>query len=78
MDGTLVDNMAYHQQSWIDFFAFHQINMSYETFDSKYHKGSLIDLKYCLAIKKRVDSIKPTKENIKTIAFLEILEGKIG
>ena len=44
MDGTLVDNMDYHQQSWIEFFAFHHINMSYETFDSKYHKGSLIEI----------------------------------
>ena len=44
MDGTLVDNMAYHRQSWIEFFAFHQIDMSYQTFDSKYHEGSLIEI----------------------------------
>ncbi len=44
MDGTLVDNMAYHKQSWIDFFALHQLDLSYETFDIHYHKGSLVEI----------------------------------
>jgi len=44
MDGTLVDNMAYHKQSWISFFEFHNLDMDYETFDTKFHKGSLVEI----------------------------------
>jgi beta-phosphoglucomutase-like phosphatase (HAD superfamily) len=44
MDGTLVDNMSYHKQSWIDLFAHHQIDLDYDTFDKKYHKGSLVEI----------------------------------
>lgn len=44
MDGTLVDNMDYHKQSWIDFFALHQLDLTYDRFDSYYHKGSLVEI----------------------------------
>ena len=72
MDGTLVDNMAYHQQSWIEFFAFHHINMSYETFDSKYHKGSLIE------IMARLFPTVNSKEELQKIAsYKEVLYRKL-
>ncbi|PDH44801.1 MAG: HAD family hydrolase [Flavobacteriales bacterium MED-G22] len=72
MDGTLVDNMAYHQQSWIEFFAFHQINMSYETFDSKYHKGSLIE------IMARLFPTVNSKEELQKIgSYKEVLYRKL-
>ena len=38
MDGTLVDNMDYHKQSWIELFKHHQLDLEYDTFDEKYHK----------------------------------------
>lgn len=44
MDGTLVDNMSYHKQSWIDLFETHKLDLDYETFDRKYHKGSLVEI----------------------------------
>ena len=44
MDGTLVDNMNYHKQSWIDLFEHHQLDLDYHTFDQKYHKGSLVEI----------------------------------
>jgi beta-phosphoglucomutase len=44
MDGTLIDNMEFHKQSWIDLFEFHQLDMDYETFDTHYHKGSLVEI----------------------------------
>lgn len=44
MDGTLVDNMSYHKQSWIDLFEYHKLDLDYETFDHKYHKGSLVEI----------------------------------
>lgn len=44
MDGTLVDNMNYHKQSWIDLFEHHQLHLDYHTFDQKYHKGSLVEI----------------------------------
>jgi beta-phosphoglucomutase family hydrolase len=44
MDGTLVDNMSYHKQSWMDLFEFHQLDLDYATFDQKYHKGSLVEI----------------------------------
>jgi beta-phosphoglucomutase family hydrolase len=44
MDGTLVDNMIYHKQSWIKLFEHHQLNLDYKTFDKKYHKGSLVEI----------------------------------
>lgn len=44
VDGTLVDNMNYHKQSWIDFFALHQLDLTYDRFDAQYHKGSLIEI----------------------------------
>ncbi len=44
MDGTLVDNMNYHKQSWIELFKHHQLDLDYETFDQKYHKGSLVEI----------------------------------
>ena len=72
MDGTLVDNMDYHQQSWIEFFAFHHINMSYETFDSKYHKGSLIE------IMARLFPTVNSKEELQKIgSYKEVLYRKL-
>jgi phosphoglycolate phosphatase-like HAD superfamily hydrolase len=44
MDGTLVDNMSYHKQSWIDLFGYHKLDLDYKTFDRKYHKGSLVEI----------------------------------
>ena len=44
MDGTLVDNMSYHKQSWIDLFEYYKLDLDYETFDRKYHKGSLVEI----------------------------------
>ena len=42
MDGTLMDNMSYHKQSWIELFKYHKLDLDYDTFDKKYHKGSLV------------------------------------
>ncbi len=44
MDGTLVDNMDYHKQSWIALFEYLNLNLDYHTFDQKYHKGSLVEI----------------------------------
>jgi beta-phosphoglucomutase family hydrolase len=44
MDGTLVDNMEYHKQSWIELFKYHKLDLDYTTFDNKYHKGSLVEI----------------------------------
>jgi len=44
MDGTLVDNMEYHKQSWIELFKHHQLDLDYETFDKQYHRGSLVEI----------------------------------
>ena len=44
MDGTLIDNMKYHKQSWIELFKFHRLDLDYQTFDTKYHKGSLVEI----------------------------------
>ena len=44
MDGTLMDNMSYHKQSWIDLFKHHKLDLDYNTFDEKYHKGSLVEI----------------------------------
>ena len=44
MDGTLVDNMLFHKQSWINLFKHHQLNLDYKTFEKKYHKGSLVEI----------------------------------
>lgn len=44
MDGTLVDNMEYHKQSWIDLFEYHKLNLDYTTFDTQYHNGSLVEI----------------------------------
>ena len=44
MDGTLVGNMEYHKQSWIELFKFHQLDLDYTTFDNQYHKGSLVEI----------------------------------
>ena len=41
MDGTLVDNMEYHKQSWIELFKHHQLDLDCETFDKQYLKGVL-------------------------------------
>ena len=29
MDGTLVDNMSYHKQSWIELFEYHKLDLDY-------------------------------------------------
>ena len=44
MDGTLVDNMEYHKQSWIELFKYNKLDLDYTTFDNKYHKGSLVEI----------------------------------
>jgi HAD superfamily hydrolase (TIGR01509 family) len=44
MDGTLMDNMSYHKQSWIELFKHHELDLDYDTFDEKYHKGSLVEI----------------------------------
>ena len=44
MDGTLMDNMSYHKQSWIELFKHHKLDLDYNTFDEKYHKGSLVEI----------------------------------
>ena len=44
MDGTLMDNMSYHKQSWIELFNHHKLDLDYDTFDEKYHKGSLVEI----------------------------------
>lgn len=41
MDGTLVDSMPYHDQSWDLFLKEHQIEIDKETFDRDYHHGTL-------------------------------------
>ena len=44
MDGTLMDNMPYHKQSWIELFKYYKLELNYDTFDKKYHKGSLVEI----------------------------------
>lgn len=44
MDGTLIDNMEYHKQSWIALFKHHKLTLDYDTFDQYYHKGSLVEI----------------------------------
>ena len=44
MDGTLMDNMSYHKQSWIELFKHHKLDLDYDTFDKKYHRGSLVEI----------------------------------
>lgn len=44
MDGTLIDNMEYHKQSWIALFKHHKLTLDYDTFDQHYHKGSLVEI----------------------------------
>ena len=39
-----MDNMSYHKQSWIDLFKHHKLDLDYNTFDEKYHKGSLVEI----------------------------------
>ena len=44
MDGTLMDNMSYHKKSWIELFKHHKLDLDYNTFDKKFHKGSLVEI----------------------------------
>lgn len=44
MDGTLVDSMPYHDQSWVVFLQEHQLSIDPETFDRDYHKGTLVEV----------------------------------
>ncbi len=44
MDGTLVDNMDYHKQSWVALFKELNLDLTYDTFEHKYHKGSLVEI----------------------------------
>ena len=39
-----MDNMSYHKQSWIELFNHHKLDLDYDTFDEKYHKGSLVEI----------------------------------
>ena len=39
-----MDNMSYHKQSWIELFKHHELDLDYDTFDEKYHKGSLVEI----------------------------------
>jgi beta-phosphoglucomutase family hydrolase len=68
MDGTLVDNMSYHKQSWIDLFAHHQIDLDYDTFDKKYHKGSLVEI-----MKRIFPEIENEKELFRIGSYKEVL-----
>ena len=68
MDGTLVDNMSYHKQSWIDLFAFHQLDLDYATFDKKYHKGSLVEI-----MKRIFPEIENEKELFRIGSYKEVL-----
>ena len=68
MDGTLVDNMSYHKQSWIDLFAHHHIDLDYKTFDKKYHKGSLLEI-----MKRLFPHIKDEKELFRIGIYKEVL-----
>jgi beta-phosphoglucomutase len=43
MDGTLVDNMYYHNQSWFHFFDKHNIQITQSEFDT-IHKGTIIEV----------------------------------
>ncbi len=43
MDGTLIDNMRYHNQSWFHFFEKHNIPMTQAELD-KIHKGTLLEM----------------------------------
>ena len=44
MDGSVGDNMDYHKQAWSEVFKHHQLYLEYDTFDEKYHKGSLVEI----------------------------------
>ena len=39
-----MDNMSYHKKSWIELFKHHKLDLDYNTFDKKFHKGSLIEI----------------------------------
>jgi beta-phosphoglucomutase len=43
MDGTLIDNMDYHNHSWFLFFEKHNIQMTQAELD-KIHKGTLLEM----------------------------------
>lgn len=68
MDGTLIDNMEYHKQSWIALFEYHQLDLDYETFDQYYHKGSLVEI-----MARLFPQIKDEKELFRIGSYKEVL-----
>ena len=44
MDGTLVDNMHYHQDAWMQFIDAKQLGIDAETFERDYHKGTIVEV----------------------------------
>ena len=68
MDGTLVDNMEYHKQSWIELFKYHKLDLDYTTFDNKYHKGSLVEI-----MARLFPHIEDKKELFRIVSYKEEL-----
>lgn len=44
MDGTLVDSMPHHHKAWMAFLERNNIDLTAETFERDYHKGTLIEV----------------------------------
>ena len=44
MDGTLVDNMHYHHDAWMQFIDAKQLGIDAETFERDYHKGTIVEV----------------------------------
>ena len=44
MDGTLVDNMHYHHDAWMQFIDEKQLGIDAETFERDYHKGTIVEV----------------------------------
>ena len=68
MDGTLVDNMSYHKQSWIDLFTHYQIDLDYTSFDKNYNKGSLVEI-----MKRLLPHVEDEKELFRMGCYKEVL-----
>lgn len=68
MDGTLIDNMEYHKQSWIALFKHHKLTLDYDTFDQHYHKGSLVEI-----MGRLFPTIKHKEELFRIGSYKEVL-----
>ncbi|MGB1979572.1 MAG: HAD family hydrolase [Flavobacteriaceae bacterium] len=53
MDGTLVDNMHYHHDAWMQFIDEKQLGIDAETFERDYHKGTIVEVmaRFCPHLK---------------------------